>query len=248
MRSTPGLSLTHGLAEALGRAIVAGDYNDEGFPTEGELARQLGASRNVTREAVKMLTAKGLLTARPRHGTTVEPPSKWNLLDPDVLRWLLDRKFSVALLTAFTEMRLAFEPQAAALAARRADAAGRIAIAQAIERMREAAEGRDDHASADMAFHASVLEASGNPFFVQLRELVNTALRISLRATYQVKSLGQSLEDHERAADAILAGDAAGAHHAMEAMMLDVLRQLASLPPEALNGVDQERPARRGVG
>ena len=34
-----------------------------------------------------MLTAKGLLSARPRHGTTLEPESRWNLLDPDVLAW-----------------------------------------------------------------------------------------------------------------------------------------------------------------
>ncbi|EJL25785.1 transcriptional regulator [Caulobacter sp. AP07] len=110
----PGVSFTHSLVESLGQAIVTGDYVESGFPNEGELSKQFGASRTVTREAVKMLTAKGLLSARPRHGTVVEPETEWNLLDPDVLRWLLERKFSLRLLAEFTEMRLGIEPAAAA--------------------------------------------------------------------------------------------------------------------------------------
>ena len=50
-------------------------------------------------------TAKGLLASRPRIGTRVEPASNWSLLDPDVLGWLLERKFSPALLMEFTEFR-----------------------------------------------------------------------------------------------------------------------------------------------
>ena len=100
IRTQPGLSLTYGLVESLGQAIVTGEYAQVGFPTEAELSKQFGASRTVTREAVKMLTAKGLLSARPRHGTVVEPETEWNLLDPDVLRWMLERKFSLRLLAA----------------------------------------------------------------------------------------------------------------------------------------------------
>ena len=49
MRTRPGLSLTYGLVEALGQAIVTGEYVSMGFPTEGELSKQFGASRTVTR-------------------------------------------------------------------------------------------------------------------------------------------------------------------------------------------------------
>jgi DNA-binding FadR family transcriptional regulator len=64
-----------------------------------------------------MLTAQGLLSARPRprHGAVVEPEAEWNMLDPDVLRWLLKRKFSLRLLAGFTEMRLGIERAAAAM-------------------------------------------------------------------------------------------------------------------------------------
>ncbi len=64
-----GRNLTHGLLDSLGRQIVRGDFEAAGFPTEAELARLHQVSRSVTREAVKMLTAKGLLSARPRQGT-----------------------------------------------------------------------------------------------------------------------------------------------------------------------------------
>ena len=83
-----GLNLTYGLTDYLGRAIVTGRFDDEPFPVEAELARRYGVSKSVTREAVKMLSAKGLLIARPRQGTLVQPASSWNLFDADVLRFL----------------------------------------------------------------------------------------------------------------------------------------------------------------
>ena len=114
-----GQNLTYSIANHIGIAIVTGVYSaDNPIPIEAELCRQYDASRPVLREAVKMLTAKGLLGARPRRGTWVQPEDRWNLLDPDVLGWLLERKFSPALLIEFTQMRLAVEPGAAMLAAR----------------------------------------------------------------------------------------------------------------------------------
>ncbi|RME63985.1 MAG: FadR family transcriptional regulator, partial [Alphaproteobacteria bacterium] len=87
MHNRQGRNLTYVIAQELGRAIVTGTYGTENpFPIEAKLCEQYGASRSVLREAVKMLTAKGLLSARPRQGTWIEPESNWNLLDPDVLR------------------------------------------------------------------------------------------------------------------------------------------------------------------
>jgi DNA-binding FadR family transcriptional regulator len=60
------------------------------FPTEIDLAKQHGVSRSVTCEAVTMLSAKELLSARARQGTLIQPTGSWNLFAPDVLRWLLE--------------------------------------------------------------------------------------------------------------------------------------------------------------
>jgi len=243
MRSSRGRNITYSLVESLGQSIVGGRYAvDHPFSTEAELSKQYGASRSVTREAVKMLTTKGLITARPRQGTCVQPEAYWNLFDPDVLRWLLERKFSLKLLREFTEVRLAIEPTAAAMAARHADREGLAAIQASLERMRAAERGDDEPLTADIAFHVSILKATRNPFYVQLDELVNTALRISIRFTNSRKGVRQaSVPGHERVVDAIMARDSVGAATAMNALLVEVMElieqaQLAEIAVQAMHG------------
>jgi DNA-binding FadR family transcriptional regulator len=216
-------NLTFGLLETLGRAIVTGAYENERFPTEAELATQHAVSRSVTREAVKMLTAKGLLTARPRKGTTVQPASSWNLFDTDVLRWLLEREFSLDLLRQFSELRIAIEPAAAALAARQADPEAIAAIVAGYRRMEEAEGGGDDPLESDIAFHIAVLQACGNPFYHQFRDVVATALRTSIRFTNRFKGRTASLPAHHAVLAAIQARDPDGARAAMAAIIDDVV-------------------------
>lgn len=220
-----GQNLTYSIAHNLGVAIVTGVYtSDNPIPIEADLCRQFSASRSVLREAVKMLTAKGLLGSRPRLGTWVQPEDKWNLLDPDVLGWLLERKFSPALLIEFTEIRLAVEPGAAALAARVADAADKAAIRDAIERMQAADRGDDDPLDSDIAFHVAVLRASRNRFYAQLTGFTATALRFSIRTTNRYKGVQlASIADHKKVADAIIAGKPAAAGEAMRKLIQEAL-------------------------
>ena len=221
-----GRNLTFSMLEALGRAIVTGAYEKQRFPTEAELAGEHMVSRSVTREAVKMLTAKGLLTARPRKGTTVQPSSSWNLFDPDVLRWLLERKFSLELLRQFSELRIAIEPEAAALAARGADAAAVAGIRSGYERMEAAEATGEDALEADIAFHIAVLNASANPFYMQFRDVVATALRTSIRFTNRFKGRTASLPAHHAVLAAIEAGDGGAARSAMAAIIAEVMAMI----------------------
>jgi DNA-binding FadR family transcriptional regulator len=220
-----GQNLTYGIANELGIAIVTGIYSaGNPIPIEAELCRQYGASRSALREAVKMLAAKGLLGSRPRRGTWVEPEEKWNLLDPDVLGWLLERKYSPALLIEFTEIRLAVEPGAAALAARVAGPEEKAAIRHGIERMQAADRGDDDPLDSDIAFHVAVLRASRNRFYAQLTGFTATALRFSIQTTNRYKGVQlASIADHKKVADAILAGRAAAAGQAMHKLIQEAL-------------------------
>jgi len=223
-----GRNLTHGLLDALGRAIVTGEFNETSFPTEADLARKFAVSRSVTREAVKMLTAKGLLSARPRKGTSVQPEENWSLFDPDVLRWLLERKFTLSLLREFTELRAAIEPAAAGLAAMAASPEDHRSIEAGYERMAEAEAGRDDALEADIAFHVAVMRASRNQFFAQFRDVVETALRKSIRFTNRFKGRTASLSAHDAVRLAIVSGDSAGAHAAMALIIRDVMLLIAA--------------------
>ena len=215
--------MTEQLLESLGQAVVAGEFDGRSFPTEAEISQHYGTSRSVTREAVKMLTAKGMLAARPRSGITTQPQTQWSLLDPDVLRWMLERKFSYELLRHFTEMRLGLEPAAAALAAKSATPDSLRAIELGLERMMAAERGDGDHLAADMSFHVAILNATGNPFYMQLDELITTALKISIRMTNRIKGHTASVPAHRRVFDAIRAGDSARAQAAMTSILTEVM-------------------------
>lgn len=223
----PKRNLTYGIVEQLGLAIVTGAYGPRNeFPTEAALCEQFGVSRSVLREAVKMLTAKGLLGARPRQGTRVEPEEFWNLLDPDVLRWLLEREFSLSLLKEFTQVRLAIEPMAAAIAAEVDSAETIEPIRKAVANMQAAENGLYDPLAADIEFHVAVLRASGNRFFLELRDLIESALRISIRVTHQYKAAG-NIQDHKKILDAIEAGNPRKARRDMEALLTEVMNLIA---------------------
>ena len=224
-RTRQGHNLTSGIVNQLGIAIVTGKYGAHNpLPIEAELCRQLGASRSVLREAIKMLTAKGLVFSRPRHGTQVHPEGRWNLLDPDVLRWLLERKFSLDLLAQFTELRLAIEPTAAAIAAHRGAESEMAAARLAIERMRAAARGADDPLESDIAFHVAVLRATQNRFFTQLDGFIDTALRTSIQLTNRVKGVALAdVDAHNAVLIAMQAHDAPAAAAAMKALLQEVV-------------------------
>ncbi|MGX7952905.1 FadR/GntR family transcriptional regulator [Tsuneonella sp. HG249] len=233
MSSRDGRNLTYGMLDRIGRAIVTGAYDSTPFPTEASLATEFGVSRSVVREAVKMLGAKGLLTARPRKGTTIQPATYWNLFDPDVLRWLLERKFSLELLRHFTELRIAIEPGAAALAARTHDGEGLAIISAGFARMVAAEAGDDDPLDSDIAFHVAILEACGNPFYRQFRDVVETALRTSIRFTNRFKGRTADLDQHRAVLEAIERHDSEAAGTAMAALIIDVQALIAAAEQEA---------------
>lgn len=229
-------NLTKRIVQELGQAIVTERFSDKDpFPVEAELCRRYGASRTIVREAVKMLTAKGLLKPRQRAGTEILPQDSWNLLDPDVLKWLLEREFSIDLLIDFTEMRMSIEPRAAGLAANSAAGPQRRAIVAAIDRMFASEDGTDDPLEADIAFHSAVLEASNNRFMRQFTDLSEATLRFSIRRTNAYRGVERaSAIDHKRVADAIVNGQPAKASKAMYELIqdaLDLLLTAGSHPP-----------------
>jgi len=153
----------------------------------------------------------------------VQPATNWNLFDTDVLRWLLERQFSIELLRQFNQLRVAIEPEAAALAARVGTAEDLARINHGLERMEAAEQGLEDTLEADIAFHVAILRASGNPFYAQFRDVVSTALRTSIRFTNRLKGRSANVADHAAVRDAIDARDPEAARGAMRALIGDVL-------------------------
>ena len=221
---TGSINLTQSLVQKLGSSIVRGELPaGKALPIEAELGKKFGASRTVMREAVKILSTKGLIGQRPRVGTYVHPEDRWDLLDAEVLTWILDRHFSHALVREFLEVRLGIEPAAAALAAVNATAADKELLRQKLEKMKGAINGHFDPVAADIAFHATILEISHNRFFHQLTPIVETALRFSIRLTNKTKGALADYDAHAKIYRAICNGNVDGATRACRELITEAL-------------------------
>ena len=212
-----GVKMAQSLHSTIGIAIVRGDYDTRPFPNEAQLAQSVNASRSVTREAVKMLTAKGLIRSRQGSGTHVEPVSRWNLLDPDILAWLMHRPYSYDIYREFNQVRRAIEPVAASLAAENPDRSLIDAIGDALEAMKLNVGGNQALIEADIAFHVAILKASGNAFFLRLTPLVHAALAPSIDVSKHVG--GVDVPMHEEVYLSIKQGDRDEAEEAMRRLV-----------------------------
>ncbi|MBS1301738.1 FadR/GntR family transcriptional regulator [Loktanella sp. SALINAS62] len=211
---------SHGrVVEGIGQAIVAGQPPPgDLLPRDEELAEQFGVSRTVLREAMKTLAAKGMVSPKARVGTRIRPRHEWNMFDAQVLRWHLDGEPSDSFYEQLFEMRLAFEPHAAALAARSASAADIARIQGCVSAMR-AADSEADFSLADLEFHKAIFDAAGNAFFFSVVSLVSAALLSLLRRSSPEPKPNQQTKicnDHQRIADAIAARDESAAKAAMQ--------------------------------
>ncbi|WP_347304675.1 FadR/GntR family transcriptional regulator (plasmid) [Croceibacterium sp. TMG7-5b_MA50] len=215
------------VARTLGAEIISGVYPPGSkIPNEAEILGRFGVSRTVLREVLKTLTAKGLIVSRTRVGTKVLPPSSWNMFDAQVLSWKmaaggLDEAFHGDL----TEVRLAIEPRAAALAARRCDPADIAELRQAIDAMWQATGSRRDFAAADLAFHQALGAASGNTLMRSLSAVIETALVASFTMSSPINDPDLhhlNVSSHAAIVDAIAAGDEDRAAEATRAVIKDL--------------------------
>lgn len=217
----------------LGREIVAGQFPIGSIlPGDLELAARFRVSRTVLREAMKTLAAKGLVVPRARIGTRVTPRHQWNLFDRDILAWHFQGDVCLEFLLHLSDMRLAFEPHAAGLAARNASEAQIEQVVASALAMSEIHHTAETLAMADVSFHLAVAEASGNPFMRTVGGLIEAAL-FGVFKLSSPRSEPSAIEDvarmHMFIAEAISLRDEQAARHAMEQAILTGRARLVDL-------------------
>lgn len=215
--SRPHLRIHGTIARQLGVAIVSGQYAP-GDLLEGEIesSEQLAISRTAYREALRILAAKGLIDARPKVGTRVNPHAKWHFLDTDVLEWIFAAEPTPQIVASLFELRDMVEPAAAALAALRRTPEQLQAMRQALTDMEQHTLATQQGQDADQAFHATVLAATHNPFLVSLATPIGTAIQVTTEFKQRDEPLRRDpMPDHERVYAAIESGNAEEAHAAM---------------------------------
>jgi DNA-binding FadR family transcriptional regulator len=168
----------HGrVVNELGRRIVAGAWiTGAPMPNEDHLAAELGVSRTVLREAIKVLQAKGLVEVRPRTGTRVRPRRSWHLLDADVVAWQFADMERGEDMRELYEIRATIEATAARLAAERRTEE-QLHDIEAHQRRIEAASAEPIALrTADFDFHSAVVDAAQNSLLSHVNAMIRLAL------------------------------------------------------------------------
>lgn len=231
---TRNLRIHQALARKIGIAILSGEYEPgEAFGGEIEQSEVLGVSRTAYREAMRILTAKGLLESRPKAGTHVTPRRCWNLLDPEMLEWMFagtpDERFIVDLF----ELRSVVEPAAAELAAMRHDSDDLARMDEGLAGMREHGLAKAEGQAADRDFHTALIEATRNEALISLATSVAAAVHWTTRFKQRYREEPRDpLAEHEALRDAIASRKPEKARRAMEELLRLALADMPNVKLE----------------
>jgi GntR family galactonate operon transcriptional repressor len=198
------------VVEELARQIISGSLaTGDILPTEPVLCEQFGFSRTVIREAVKLLEERGLVTVEQGRGTTVQPRSSWNLLDPLVIRIALEYDEDMSLLESLITVRTILEREMARVAATRLTADELAELGRNIDGMETSYDDYDRFRGFDQSFHAVVMQASRNEVGQTIVRTIHRhgGARPPLAGGSSRASLERTVRDHRAVYEALGAGD-----------------------------------------
>ncbi|GAA4004296.1 GntR family transcriptional regulator [Allokutzneria multivorans] len=166
---------------ALRERIVSGRFTDGARLVETRLAKRFNVSRTPVREAIKRLTADGLVA-------------------PDALKGLVVVAVGPEEMDEIFQVRAALDGLAASLAAERITGDSLARLRHANDRVR-AGLAEDDLAemvAANLAFHAEIYAVAGNGALTRTADGINAFVsRTSSRAFSSVERVREALEEHE---------------------------------------------------
>ena len=229
-RLTVAGTLTDRVVAALIELIRGEDFPPGSrLPSEMNMASRFGVSRTVIREAISRLKSEGLVESRQGSGVFVregnmDAPFR---IDPNIMD-------SIQSVLQVVELRLALEGEIAGFAAKRRTAAQVKAISQALKQIEiDESEGKDG-VDADIAFHRSIAEATGNPQFLALIEFLFNFLKNATAITRSYEATKETLsrevkEEHAAIIDAISRQDPVAARAAARKHMEGASRHLRTV-------------------
>jgi DNA-binding GntR family transcriptional regulator len=181
--------------------IVSGMLEPGAPLDEQALAVRFGVSRTPVREAIRQLSASGLVNVRPHRGAVVALPTPRQLDD---------------MFEAMAEL----EGLCAGLAARNMTTPERRELERLHEDLRLLVHQGDPgrYHEANEAFHAAIYAGSQNGYLAELTLMTRTRVAPFRRAQFRATGrLGGSYQEHDAVVQAILRGDQASATEAMRA-------------------------------
>lgn len=199
--AAPPRTRTEALRLQIADEIVSGVL-EPGTPLdEQELAARFGVSRTPVREAIRQLSASGLVSVRPHRGAVVALPTPTQLDD---------------MFEAMAEL----EALCAGLAARNMTVPERHGLEGLHQALRALVHEGDPlrYHETNEAFHAAIYSGSHNGYLAELTLMTRARVAPFRRAQFRAAGrLGGSYREHDLIVQAILRGDQSGAAEAMRA-------------------------------
>ena len=196
------------LKTILSKGLTSGDR----LPSEREMGDQFGVSRTVIREAVRVLTAKGIIETRAGSGLRVAAVDAAAVSETMSLflrgREALDYR-------KVHEIRATLEVQMAGAAAERATNADLARLEVACERFEREISDIDRAALADIDFHREIAACTHNELYVVLLDSIGPALLDIRRDALAAGAAADTIDQHRRILDQIVAHDRDSARQAM---------------------------------
>lgn len=184
------------------------------LPSERELAEQFGVSRTVIREAVRSLTAKGLLEVNAGSGMVVRKPTASSIADH--FKLLLRLNSDGDPLEYIFDVRHVLEVEIAGRAALKATPEDIQEMERHLNLMAQSLDNLEQAATADVEFHAALARATQNPLFAILLSSISGIMLEVRRLGFTLTGApDRVLEEHARILEQVRAGDAEGARQTM---------------------------------
>lgn len=225
------VSLHESVQEAIRAYIVANALRPgEALPPEGDLARQLGVSRNSVREAVKALESLGILEARRGSGLFVAEFS----FDPLLENLTYGLRFDLNQLAELLEVRRVLETGLIGDAVAAMSPASHAALRETVEQMRQRAEANESITEADRQFHQILFEPLGNTTLLKLLDVFWRTYQEAARTTdMRNDDLVGTYRDHAAIQDAVQAKDVERARVGLDHHYAGLKGRLARIQGEA---------------
>jgi GntR family transcriptional repressor for pyruvate dehydrogenase complex len=184
------------------------------LPPEREFSEQLGVSRPVVREAVRILTAQGLLETRHGIGTTVKTVGRDDVVKP--LRMFLRIRGEDISVAYLHQVRSILEIENAGLAAEQGRDEDVDALAQICREMEQASDIPELFALKDSEFHRRLSETTHNPLLILLLDSVHDMMsEVRELVAHEAGLFDQVMPTHIRIVESVRAHDPAAAREAM---------------------------------
>jgi GntR family transcriptional repressor for pyruvate dehydrogenase complex len=179
------------------------------LPSESQLTEQMGVGRTALREAIKMLSALGVIEVKQGDGSYIVKGASLAAMNPLVFAILLEAGMNLELL----ELRTLLEVGYCQLASEKASPediqliieAGKLFEEKATSKIRDS----DDLTRADLEFHFSIMNATHNPLVVRISRVVEELFFGSIRTTIsRIEGRQWGVDGHRNIISAIQAKDA----------------------------------------